>query len=152
MLNGRVADPQNFNAEPDPTFHFNADPDPHQSDGNLRAATTGLKTIQGSILSLHASIVSFHSPPDPYPHQTAGNLQPLVYRPYRAPFWAYNPPLWPSTVGYSDYDVFLENDEGSRIYGCKKLFQDPFVKHVFQKFEPFLANRALKFQKSANMT
>ncbi len=26
------------------------------------------------------------------------------------------------TVGYSDYDVFLENDEGSRVYRCKKLF------------------------------
>jgi hypothetical protein len=26
------------------------------------------------------------------------------------------------TIGYSDYDVFLENDEGSRVYSCKKLF------------------------------
>ncbi len=25
-------------------------------------------------------------------------------------------------LGYSDYDVFLENDEGSRLYRCKKLF------------------------------
>ncbi len=25
-------------------------------------------------------------------------------------------------VGYSDYDVFLENDEGSQVYRCKKLF------------------------------
>ncbi len=25
-------------------------------------------------------------------------------------------------VGYSDYDVFLENDEGSWVYRCKKLF------------------------------
>ncbi len=25
-------------------------------------------------------------------------------------------------LGYSDYDVFLENDEGSRVYRCKKLF------------------------------
>jgi hypothetical protein len=24
-------------------------------------------------------------------------------------------------LGYSDYDVFLENDEGSRVYRCKKL-------------------------------
>jgi hypothetical protein len=55
-------------------------------------------------------------------------------------------------VGYSDYDDFSENDEGSRVYRCKKLFQDTFVKHIFQNFEPFLANRALKFQKSANMT
>ncbi len=23
-------------------------------------------------------------------------------------------------LGYSDYDVFLENDEGSRVYRCKK--------------------------------
>jgi hypothetical protein len=26
------------------------------------------------------------------------------------------------SVVYSDYDIFLENDEGSRVYGCKKLF------------------------------
>jgi hypothetical protein len=26
------------------------------------------------------------------------------------------------SIGYSDYDVFLENDEGSRVYRCKKLF------------------------------
>ncbi len=26
------------------------------------------------------------------------------------------------SLGYSDYDVFLENDEGSRVYRCKKLF------------------------------
>ncbi len=25
-------------------------------------------------------------------------------------------------LGYSDYDVFFENDEGSRVYRCKKLF------------------------------
>ncbi len=25
-------------------------------------------------------------------------------------------------IGYSDYDVFLETDEGSRVYRCKKLF------------------------------
>ncbi len=30
--------------------------------------------------------------------------------------------LWIVLVGYSDYDVFLENDEGSRVYRCKKLF------------------------------
>jgi hypothetical protein len=55
-------------------------------------------------------------------------------------------------LGYSDYDVFIEIDEGSRVYRCKKLFYDTFVKHVFQNFEPFLANRALKFEKSAYMT
>ncbi len=46
----------------------------------------------------------------------------------------------------------LEIDEGSRVYRCKKLLEDTFVKHVLLNFEPFLANRALKFQKSANMT
>ncbi len=25
-------------------------------------------------------------------------------------------------LGCSDYDVFFENDEGSRVYRCKKLF------------------------------
>jgi hypothetical protein len=29
---------------------------------------------------------------------------------------------WAWALGYSDYDVFLENDEGSRVYRCKKLF------------------------------
>jgi hypothetical protein len=43
------------------------------------------------------------------------------------------------------------NDRGSRVYMCKKLFLDTFVKHVFQNFEPFLAKRALKFQKSSYM-
>jgi hypothetical protein len=57
-----------------------------------------------------------------------------------------------STVEYSDYDVFLENERGSRVYRCKKLFYDTFVKHVFQNFQQFLVNRALKFQKSSNMT
>ncbi len=37
--------------------------------------------------------------------------------------------------------------------GVKSYSKVPtFVKHVFQNFEPFLANRALKFRKSANMT
>jgi hypothetical protein len=48
--------------------------------------------------------------------------------------------------------MFLENDRGSRLYRCKKLFLETFVKQVFQNFEPFLANMALKFKKSANMT
>jgi hypothetical protein len=30
--------------------------------------------------------------------------------------------VYSCTIGYSDYDVFLENDEGSRVYRCKKLF------------------------------
>jgi hypothetical protein len=25
-------------------------------------------------------------------------------------------------LGYSDYDVYLENDRGSWVYRCKKLF------------------------------
>jgi hypothetical protein len=52
---------------PDPAFHFIVDPDPDsdpaplqndalQNDANL--AATGRQTPQGSILSLHASIVS----------------------------------------------------------------------------------------------
>ncbi len=49
-------------------------------------------------------------------------------------------------VGYSDYDFFLENDRGSRVQ------KDNFVNYVIQNVEPFLANRALKFQKSAKMT
>ncbi len=50
------------------------------------------------------------------------------------------------SVGYSDYDVFLEKVHG--YIGLESyLFEDIFVKHVFQNFEPFLANRALKFQK-----
>jgi hypothetical protein len=28
--------------------------------------------------------------------------------------------IW--ALGYSDFDVFLENDEGSGVYRCKKLF------------------------------
>ncbi len=50
------------NADPDPTFHFNADPDtaPHQSDANLRPVS--YQTLQGFILSLHASILSVHGP------------------------------------------------------------------------------------------
>ncbi len=41
------------------------------------------------------------------------------------------------------------NERGSRAYRRKK---DTLVKHVFLNFEPFLANWAIKFQKSANMT
>ncbi len=35
----RVADPDHFNADPDPAFHFAAGTDPvfHQSDGDLRS-------------------------------------------------------------------------------------------------------------------
>ncbi len=45
--------------------HFNADldPDPHQSDENPRPLESGLQTLQGSILSLHTSIMGIHGPP-----------------------------------------------------------------------------------------
>jgi hypothetical protein len=60
----RVADPHHFNADPDPVFHFNVDPDPdlvieviwicfHYFEDSLSL---------GSILGLHASIVSFSGP------------------------------------------------------------------------------------------
>jgi hypothetical protein len=37
-LSGRVADPHQFNADPDPAFRFKWDvyPAPHQSGGNLQ--------------------------------------------------------------------------------------------------------------------
>ncbi len=82
----RVADPQQFNADPDPTFHLNADPDPLQGDRNLRPL---------SILSLRASIVTAHSPrinleplkllnfdfnadPDPASKKTGPDPQPCL--------------------------------------------------------------------------
>ncbi len=65
-------DPHHFNAYPDPSFHVNADRGPtfhlnadsdldpalHQSDANLRSWSK--KTLRGSILSLHASILSLN--------------------------------------------------------------------------------------------
>jgi hypothetical protein len=42
---------------------------------------------------------------------------------------------------------FQENVRGSREDRCKKLFSATFVKNVFQYFERFLANLALKLQK-----
>ncbi len=58
----QVADPHQFNAVPDPACLFNAypDPAPHQDDANLRPLVYTLQTFQGSILSLHASIVNVH--------------------------------------------------------------------------------------------
>jgi hypothetical protein len=52
-------------------------------------------------------------------------------------------------LAYSDYDVFifLKMIRGLRVYRCENLFCDTFVKHVFQNFEPFLANRALVSKK-----
>ncbi len=55
-------------------------------------------------------------------------------------------------VGYSNCHVFWENLRGSLKYKCTKRFWDTLKKWVFQYFEPLLANLALKFQKSANMT
>jgi hypothetical protein len=55
------------------------------------------------------------------------------------------------TIGYSDYDVFLESDKGSLIQ-VKKVILGNFRKHPFQNFEPFLANWALKFKQNVNMT
>ncbi len=48
-------------------FNFNADPAPdpalYQSDQNLWPLVSGQQTLQGSILSLQASIVIVHGPP-----------------------------------------------------------------------------------------
>jgi hypothetical protein len=86
VASGRVVDPHNFNADPDlvfnlnanldPAFHFNADPDPafhfnadpesgsrSCSSKQCESVSTGLYTLQGSILSLHASLMSVHGPP-----------------------------------------------------------------------------------------
>ncbi len=51
-----------INADPDPAFQISADPDTalHYSDASLRPLVYILKTLQGSILSLYASIVSVH--------------------------------------------------------------------------------------------
>ncbi len=66
----RDANPHHFNADPnsDPAFFFNADPDP----------------------DFH-----FNADQDPAPRQCNANLRPLssVYRPSRAPFWTWKPPL-----------------------------------------------------------
>jgi hypothetical protein len=45
----------NADADPDPLFHFYADPDPHphQSDANLRPL--GIRTLDGSVVSLYSS-------------------------------------------------------------------------------------------------
>ena len=66
-----VADPDNFNADPDPAFHvqiriqlfyFNedSDPVPHLSDANQYHWSTDPPGVQGSILSLHASTVGVY--------------------------------------------------------------------------------------------
>ncbi len=69
-LNHFNADPDpalHFEADPDPNlaFHFSADPDPDHAPHQSESATIGLQTLQGSILSLQASIVtvSVQDPP-----------------------------------------------------------------------------------------
>jgi hypothetical protein len=58
-----VANPHNFNADPDPdpAFHFKTDPDP----------------------TYH-----FNADPEPVPRQSDMNLRPLFSRPSTAPFGA----------------------------------------------------------------
>jgi hypothetical protein len=56
----RIRIPFHFNADPDPTFRFLADPDPYMKV--MIFATIGLQTLHGSILRLHACIVSVHGP------------------------------------------------------------------------------------------
>jgi hypothetical protein len=71
-----VADPHHINADPDldPSFHFNTDPYPTFTTSMqilirvllliniIRSASTVLKILHGSILCLHASIVSVYGP------------------------------------------------------------------------------------------
>jgi hypothetical protein len=50
--------------ESDPTFHFDSDSYPtYNFDADPNRATIGSQTVHGSILSLHASIVTVHGPP-----------------------------------------------------------------------------------------
>ncbi len=53
--------------------------------------------------------------------------------------------------GYSDYDVFKENDKGSHGYeiDVKNNSNSTSVKHVFQNFEPFLASWVFELQKKS---
>jgi hypothetical protein len=41
------------------------------------------------------------------------------------------------TVGYNDFDLFLENKESRLKDGCKIEFQDTFMKNVFRFYEAF---------------
>jgi hypothetical protein len=55
----RVADLNRFNADPDPALLFNADPDPNPAPYQSgKSATTILQTLQSSVLSFYAAIVS----------------------------------------------------------------------------------------------
>jgi hypothetical protein len=60
---GRVADPHDFNADPDPAFHFNADTDTYTA--------------------FHFDADPDH---DPIPHLSDANLRPFIYGPSSAPF------------------------------------------------------------------
>ncbi len=42
------------------------------------------------------------------------------------------------TVGYNDFDVFLENEEHRPFDKSKIKIEDTFAKYVFWFFEPFL--------------
>ncbi len=42
----------NINADPDLTFHINADPDPSPHQSDALSATTGIQTLQDSIMSV----------------------------------------------------------------------------------------------------
>jgi hypothetical protein len=38
--------------------------------------------------------------------------------------------IYTCTIGYSDYDVFLENHEGSRVYRCKSYFISKMLREM----------------------
>jgi hypothetical protein len=52
------------------------------------------------------------------------------------------------TLGYNEFDFFLENKEYRPFDGCKIEIYDTFTKYVFA----FFARLASKFEKSTNMT
>ncbi len=54
------------NADPDPACQFSADPDPHPHQGDFNLRTLAYRPFQGSILILHASILSVCGPPRLY--------------------------------------------------------------------------------------
>jgi hypothetical protein len=61
VIEGRLRIRITLIADPDPTFHLNADPDPADHKSDLQPLLYNI--LQGSILSLHASIVSVHGFP-----------------------------------------------------------------------------------------
>ncbi len=52
---------------------------------------------------------------------------------------------WP--LGYSDYEVFFENDKGSGHIGVKSYSKDTFVKYVFKILGRFLRIGLYSFKK-----